>query len=319
MHIKLLTSIAFLLLFAACESEVVIPGDTLTVFQTEPRIPPADTPSNPEKIALGKILYHDTRLSKAGQVSCATCHSLDTWGVDNKKTSEGTGGQRGDRNAPTSFNAFMHIAQFWDGRAATVEDQAVGPILNPIEHGLKDEAAVVAILKKDADIVAAFGKAFSGDGEKVTLQNVGRAIGAYERTLVTKSRFDKLLAGDKTALTNTEKQGFLDFVETGCTTCHMSRIVGGQMFQKLGLLHPYETQDTGRHRVTKNDVDKYYFKVPSLLNIEKTGPYLHDGSIATLEEMVKLMAWHQLSKKLDDAKIASITAFLRSLTGELEK
>ena len=250
-------------------------------------------------------------------MSCATCHSLDTWGVDNKRVSEGFRGQTGDRNAPTSLNAFQQIAQFWDGRAATVEEQAMGPVLNPIEHGFAEEARAVAALKKDPATVAEFEKVFPGEADPVNLQNIGRAIGAFERTLVTTSRFDRFLAGEETALTDAEKQGLLDFVETGCTTCHMGKTVGGQMYNKLGLIHPYETKDTGRFQVTKDKTDEYFFKVPSLLNVEKTGPYLHDGSISTLEETVRIMAWHQVDKKIDDEKVASIVAFLKSLTGEL--
>lgn len=307
----------------ACQPEdaaaAVVPADALAIFQMNPTGPAADTPSSEALIGLGHRLYHDASLSAKGEVSCATCHSLETYGVDKEKTSKGTGGQRGDRNAPTSLNAFRHLAQFWDGRAATVEEQATGPILNPIEHGLKDEAEVVAILQKRAGLVDVFKKAFPGQDNPVTLANVGRAIGAFERTLVTTSPFDKFLDGDKTALNQAQKQGLIDFVATGCTTCHFSRLVGGQMYNKLGLLHPYETADTGRHRVSKKDEDKYFFKVPGLLNIAETGPYLHDGSIADLDEVVRIMGWHQLGKKLDAAKIKSIVVFLKSLTGELAK
>jgi len=310
-----------LILIVSCgvDAPDPVPVSQLAVFKVEPTAPAADTPSSVHKIMLGKTLYHESRLSAKGKVSCATCHSLDTFGVDGKKTSTGTAGQVGGRNAPTSLNAFRQIAQFWDGRAATVEDQAVGPILNPIEHGLKDAAQVVAILKQDESMVGAFKMTFPDSDDPVTLDNVGRAIGAFERTLVTRSRFDEYLDGDDSKLTLAEKHGLVDFMETGCTTCHFSRMVGGQMYNKLGLIHPYDTEDLGRYEVTKNEAEKYFFKVPSLLNIEKTGPYFHNGSVATLQEAVRLMAWHQLGKKLDEAKIESIVTFLKSLTGELQK
>lgn len=308
---------SLLLALAACSADVVIPTEQLAIFQVAAVEPTADTPSSADKIALGESLYHEARLSRAGKVSCATCHSLETFGVDGKKTSTGTGGQVGGRNAPTSLNAFRQLAQFWDGRAATVEDQAIGPILNPIEHGLKDAAEVVGILKKDPAVVASFKKAFPGEDEPVSLANVGRAIGAFERTLVTHSRFDDFIDGDSTKLTNPEKQGLYDFITVGCTTCHFTRMLGGQMYNKLGLIHPYETKDLGRYEVTKNEAEKYFFKVPSLLNIAETGPYFHDGSIASLDESVRLMAWHQLGKKLEDPKVASIVTFLKSLTGKL--
>jgi len=307
-----------LVLLAGCEPTVVVPVDQLAIFQAAAVEPAADTPSSVSKILLGKTLYHEARLSRKGKVSCATCHSLDTFGVDGKPTSTGTGGQVGGRNAPTSLNAFRQLAQFWDGRAATVEAQAVGPILNPIEHGLRDAAEVVGILKKDEAFVGAFQMAFPDSEDPITLDNVGRAIGAFERTLVTRSRFDDYLDGDVSKLSNAEKQGLLDFMATGCTTCHFTRMVGGQMYNKLGLMHPYDTKDLGRFELTKNEAEKYFFKVPSLLNIEKTGPYFHNGSITSLEEAVRLMAWHQLGKKLDADKIQSIVTFLKSLTGTLQ-
>jgi len=289
----------------------------LAFFKTAPITPKAPKASNPEMVALGKALYHDKRLSSDGSISCASCHDLDTFGVDNKPTSPGVGGQLGTRNSPTSINAFKQISQFWDGRAATVEDQALGPLLNPIEHGIKTEADALEILKKDPMTVAAFARAFPGDENALSFANVGNAIGAFERTLVTTSRFDKFLDGDEKALTNEEKQGLLDCVEAGCTTCHSSRMVGGQMMQKLGLVYPYPTKDLGKAQETKQDGDKFFFKASSLLNVEKTGPYLHDGSIKTLEEVVKMMAWNQLGKGLAPSKTKSIVAFLKSLTGEL--
>ncbi len=304
---------------AACggPTEVHVPAEKLAFFKAAPITPPAVKANTPEMVTLGEALYHDKRLSSDGSISCASCHSLDTYGVDNKPTSPGVGGQMGTRNSPSSLNAFRQVSQFWDGRAATVETQALGPLLNPIEHGIKTEADAVAILKKDPATVAAFAKAFPKEKNALTFENIGHAIGAFERTLVTKSRFDRFLDGDKNALTNEEKQGLIEFVDVGCTTCHSSRMVGGQMLMKLGLVYAYDSKDLGRYQETKQESDKFIFKASSLLNVEKTAPYLHDGSIATLEEVTKMMAWNQLGKGLSPKKLKSIVAFLKSLTGEL--
>lgn len=267
------------------------------------------------KVELGRMLYYDTRLSKNQDLSCNSCHQLDKYGVDNQPTSPGHKGQLGGRNSPTSYNAALHLAQFWDGRAPTVEEQAKGPVLNPVEMAMKDEASVVAVLKSIPGYEAKFAAAF-GDGE-ITYQRMADAIGAFERKLVTPGRFDTYVKGDASALTAEEQAGLDLFVSTGCVSCHMGVGLGGSTYQKLGAVKPYETKDAGRMDVTKNEADKHFFKVPSLRNIAKTGPYFHDGSVATLEDAVKLMADHQLGKTLSDADVASIVTFLNALTGEI--
>jgi cytochrome c peroxidase len=272
-------------------------------------------PSSAPKIALGKSLYMDTRLSKNDKLSCNSCHNLNTFGVDNEPTSPGHEGKRGGRNSPSSFNAALHVAQFWDGRAKDVEAQALGPILNPIEMGMESDEAVIAKLKKDPKTVAAFHEAFPGEKDPLTYHNIGEAIGAFERTLITPSRFDTFLKGDDAALTDAEKAGGKLFVQTGCTACHMGSTLGGQIYQKLGLVKDYPTDDLGRFEVTKNEADKKFFKVPSLRNVAKTGPYFHDGSVKTLEEAVSKMAEYQLGKNLSQDEVASIVTFLNSLTG----
>jgi cytochrome c peroxidase len=272
-----------------------------------------------EKIALGRMLYYEGRLSKNGQVACNSCHQLDKFGVDGEPTSPGHEGKRGDRNSPTSLNAAGHFVQFWDGRAATIEDQAKGPVLNPVEMGMADEKAVIAALKGIPGYPEAFAAAFPGEADPMTYDNMAKAIGAFERGLVTPSRWDKFLAGDATALTDAEKAGFTTFVSTGCVSCHTGAYVGGGMYQKLGLVNAWpETKDEGRFAVTKNDADKMMFKVPSLRNIEKTGPYFHDGSVATLDDAIAKMGHHQLGKTLTPDEIASIRTWLGSLTGELD-
>lgn len=305
----------------AVSAEVAIDESSLPAFAALPEVMESkDNPLTEEKIALGRALFFETKLSLANDHSCNSCHLLDAYGVDGEKTSEGHKKQRGKRNSPSVYNAAGQLAQFWDGRAKNVEEQAKGPITNPVEMAMPDEKAAIAKLAKDKSYVERFKKAFPGDKESLTMDNLAKAIGAFERKLVTPSRWDKLLGGDRSALTSAEKAGFKKFIEAGCNTCHAGAYVGGQMYQKLGLAKPWpKDDDLGRHEVTKQDVDKMFFKVPSLRNVAKTAPYFHDGSIATLPEAIKLMARHQLGKELSDGDVASIATFLGALTGEIPK
>jgi len=286
------------------------------LFRPLPKV--AESTSNPvtaAKAALGKRLYLETRLSVSGTISCNSCHKLTSFGVDNEPTSPGHDGRRGERNSPTSMNAALHLAQFWDGRAADVEAQALGPILNPIEMGMASEKAVLAELKDDPSYIEDFAKAFPNEAAPITYKNIGNAIGAFERTLLTPSPFDAYLAGRADALTPAQKAGLKTFVETGCATCHNGVGIGGGMYQKIGVVHPYPTKDVGRFNVTKQESDRFVFKVPGLRNVEKTGPYFHDGAVATLDEAVRLMGKHQLGRELAPETRASIVEFLKSLTG----
>lgn len=270
-----------------------------------------DKEKNADKIELGKKLYFEKKLSINDTISCNSCHNLKTFGVDNEKTSPGHDGTRGGRNSPTSLNAAMHFRQFWDGRAADVEEQALGPILNPIEHGLPDAKAAMKKINTD-EYQAMFKKA----GLDFTYKNVGVAIGAFERTLITPSRFDDFLKGDVFALNDQERKGLKKYMEIGCTSCHGGAPMGGTSYQKLGVVKKYPTKDTGRHEVTKKRRDKFKFKVPGLRNVAKTAPYLHDGSIATLDEAIDMMAEYQLGKKLVREDIENIKAFLSSTTAK---
>ncbi len=226
----------------------------------------------------------------------------------------GVGGQLGGRNAPTVFHAAGHLAQFWDGRAADVEEQAKGPILNPVEMGMPDGDAVVAKLSGIPEYVEAFAAAFPGEAEPLTYDNLGRAIGAFERGLLKPGRWDEFLAGDDDALTGAELAGLEAFLDSGCVACHSGPYLGGSMYQKLGLVKPWPgLTDEGRFEATGREADKYFFKVPSLRLIQHTGPYLHDGSVTDLREMVQLMAAHQTGVQLDDSKLDSIVAFLGAL------
>jgi cytochrome c peroxidase len=271
-------------------------------------------------VALGRQLFFEARLSKNHDVSCNSCHDLAKYGVDGTPTSTGHKKQLGGRNAPTVYNAGDHISQFWDGRAATLEDQAKGPVLNPIEMAMKDDASVVAVIESIPGYLPMFKKAFPGEEKPITYDNIAKAIGAFERTLVTPSKFDKFLEGDAKALSDAEKAGLTKFMETGCTACHMGEGIGAGMYQKLGLVKPVPgLKDNGRFDATKKDADKFFFKVPSLRNIEKTGPYLHDGSLKTLEETVAFMGSYQLGKDLKKEEVDSIVTFLKALTGPLPK
>lgn len=281
-------------------------------------VPRGEEPRDEARINLGRQLYYDDRISLGQDLSCNSCHQLDRFGVDGEPTSPGHKGQRGGRNSPTVYNAALHIAQFWDGRAADVEAQALGPVMNPIEMAMGTEKDVVAKLKAVPAYVDAFKAAFPADADPVTFNNFGAAIGAFERGLLTPSPFDRFLAGDSTALSTQQMEGLQTFMEVGCTTCHNGVAVGGGAYFKLGLVKPYETADLGRFEVTQNEADKMVFKVPSLRNITKTGPYFHDGSIGSLDDAVKLMGSHQLGRDLTDPQVKQIIAFLDSLTGEAD-
>lgn len=277
-------------------------------------------PLTPEKVELGRMLFYETRISKSGKLSCNSCHALDRYGVDGERVSVGHNGQRGTRNSPTVYHAAGHIAQFWDGRVVDVEEQAAGPMMNPVEMAMGSAEEAEKVLRSLRGYREAFGKAFPGEAEPVTLANAAKAIGAFERTLVTPSRWDRFLEGDRTAITEQERRGHHTFMHTGCASCHNGVYVGGRMFQKLGVERPWPDQtDVGRMAVTKARSDEMVFKVPSLRNVEKTGPYFHNGSAARLEEAVRLMARHQLNVELSGAETADVVAWLKTLTGELRQ
>lgn len=303
------------------EKRIRRPRVNFKLFQTllgnDGPAPKAPVAATADLVALGKTLYHSELLSQKGNLSCASCHNLGTYGVDNKPVSPGSTGENGTRNTPTVYNASRQFRQFWDGRAESVEEQAIMPVLNPIEHGLADEADVVAKINKSEELVAGFKKAFPGQDAPVTATNFGVAIGAFERTLVTRSQWDDYIEGNQKALSNLELLGLQKFTEHTCNSCHMTKTLGGSMYQKLGVYKPYTGKDTGRMQVTNSVADKYLFKVPSLLNVEMTAPYYHDGSVATLEEAVKKMASEQLNKTISDDDVEAIVAFLKALTGKL--
>lgn len=272
--------------------------------------------TNPALVELGKKLYFDTRLSKSGFISCNSCHNLSAGGTDNLKTSIGDHWQQGPINAPTVLNSSMNLAQFWDGRAKDLQAQAGGPIANPGEMA-SNHALAIEVLQSIPAYVAEFKKAFGT--EKVTIEEVTKAIAAFEETLVTpNSRFDKWLLGNKKALSADEVAGYKLFKDSGCTGCHNGPAVGGNSFQKMGVVAEYKASSPaeGRVGVTKDEADRMKFKVPTLRNVEMTYPYFHDGAANTLKEAVDTMGRIQLGKNFTAEENAKIVAFLKTLTGD---
>ncbi|MCP4522222.1 MAG: cytochrome-c peroxidase [Cytophagales bacterium] len=293
-------------------------------FKALPEV--ANNPSNPitpAKIALGKLLYYDVRLSKNGTQSCNSCHNLSSFGVDNLPTSPGDGGQNGDRNSPSVINAAYHFTQFWDGRAGSLEEQATMPILNPIEMGIPNEEFLINRLSKIKLYQDKFQEAFPNDKKPLTFENIAKSIAVFERILVTQTKFDNFLKGDKNILNEQELRGLGLFLNRGCVVCHNGDNLGGNMFQKFGVhddywKHTNSTKiDEGRYTITKNEGDKYVFKVPSLRNVTKTAPYFHDGSVQTLKEAVRIMTKINVSAEFNETEINDIIAFLGTLTGDL--
>ncbi len=278
-------------------------------------IPPAVV-KDAKLVELGQKLFFDPRLSKSGFISCNSCHNLSMGGSDNLKTSIGHNWQQGPINSPTVLNSSLNVAQFWDGRALTLKDQAGGPIANPGEMAFTHELAI-AVLKSIPGYVSEFKAAFRTD--KIDIEEVTRAIAAFEETLATpNSRFDKWLKGDRKALTADELAGYELFKDSGCTGCHNGAAVGGNTFQKMGVVEPYKTTNLaqGRVAVTKEEADRFNFKVPTLRNVELTYPYFHDGQAATLTQAVETMGRIQLGKTFTNAENAKIVAFLKTLTGD---
>lgn len=271
---------------------------------------------NPAMVELGKKLYFDVRLSRSGFISCNSCHNLSMGGTDNLKTSIGHNWQKGPINAPTVLNASMNLAQFWDGRAKDLKEQAGGPIANPGEMAFTHELAV-DVLASIPQYVTEFKQVF-GDG-KVNIDRVTQSIAAFEATLVTPdSRFDQWLKGNKKALSAQELRGYQTFKTAGCVACHNGPAVGGNSFQKMGLVKPYLTANTaeGRVAVTGKDADRMNFKVPTLRNVALTYPYFHDGEAATLHQAVDTMGKLQLGREFSKQELDDVVAFLHTLTGK---
>jgi cytochrome c peroxidase len=309
-------------------------ASSVSAFEALPKnVPtPADNPTTAAKVELGKQLYFDPRLSIDGTVSCNSCHNVMSSGTDNRATSVGIDGQRGGRSAPTVWNAAFLSAQFWDGRANTLEDQAKGPPLNPIEMGMPSAEAVVERLNSIPGYAAQFKSVFGGK-DAVSYDNMAKAIAAFERTLITRnSPFDQYLAGNKKAISAQAQRGMKVFEESGCGACHSGPNFAGPLmkagqgfYQKFPMMESsYDAkykllEDLGRYEVTKQDGDKNVWRVPSLRNVALTAPYFHNGSVKSLDEAVRVMAKSQLGKEMSDKDVADVVAFLETLNGEFPK
>lgn len=315
----------------------VTAAHALEPLPAQPPIP-AHNPMSAAKVELGKQLFFDPRLSLDGTVSCFSCHNVMTaGGDDDRATSVGVAGQLGNRSAPTVLNtAFMSVL-FWDGRAVSLEEQAKGPLINPVEMAMPDHAAVLGRLKKLPGYVSQFNAVFGGK-ESLTIDNVARAIAAYERTLLTPdSPVDRFLKGDPSALSAQAQRGMKFFDRLGCVRCHNGPNYAGLIVKEGALFYPWNlqkfpsirgsvyetkyelTKDLGRFEVTKNVKDKHMYRIPSLRNIALTAPYMHNGKVPNLEEAVRVMAKTQLGKELEDEEVKDVAAFLEGLTGRLAK
>lgn len=274
-----------------------------------------------EKVELGKMLFFEPRISSSALISCNTCHNLGMGGDDNLETSIGHGWQKGPRNSPTVFNAVFNIAQFWDGRAADLKAQAKGPVQAGVEMASTPER-VVTTLRSMPDYIEHFKKAFPGEADPVTFDNMAKAIEAFEATLITPtSRFDQFLEGNDVILSDQEKEGLALFMDSGCASCHNGVNVGGNGYYPFGVVEKpgsdiLPANDKGRFAVTQTADDDYVFRAGPLRNIELTAPYFHTGKVWDLEQAVGIMATSQLGTELDDKSISAIAAFLRTLTGE---
>ncbi|RKZ66622.1 MAG: cytochrome-c peroxidase [Gammaproteobacteria bacterium] len=286
-------------------------------FSPLPQSMPGSENDTPERIALGKKLYFEKRLSINDKQSCASCHILENGsaGVDNLPTSPGARGEQGTRNSPTVLNAGWQDSQFWDGRAEDLVEQAKGPILNPIEMGMPDEKTVENKIREISQYQNDFAKVFPNAKPVITYQNIAEAIAAFERTLITPSRFDDFMKGDAAALSEVEQRGLRAFMKIDCKSCHDGKLLGGETYEPLGKEHPYENQaDQGMHTVTKDEDDRMFFKVAALRNVALTAPYFHDGKIETLDEAVRKMGKLQLDEELTNQQVSDIVSFLKALT-----
>jgi len=318
-------------LIALLLAGVVVAADAQMAWQSLPDVAPEPegNPTTPAKVELGKMLYFDPRFSSTGSVSCFSCHNVMEGGDDHMPTSIGVHGQKGGRNAPTVWNAAFHSVQFWDGRAATLEDQAKGPPVNPIEMGMQDLDAVIERVRSIPGYKPYFERAF-GPGDVITVDNAARAVAAYERTLITPgSAYDRYAQGEEAAMTDQQVRGLEAFAAAGCTSCHQGPAfngpalpVGTGFFMRFPTFadSPYVARyqllaDAGRFDTTTADADRQMWRVPTLRNLPYTAPYMHNGAVKTLPESVRVMASTQLNRSLEDAEVADIVAFFDALTG----
>ena len=314
---------------AACTGQAARPDAGLVrqardLFGALPKVMAStDNPITPAKVSLGKMLFYESRISIDGTVSCSRCHPLGLYAVDGLPKPVGNRCRTNPRNAPTVLNASAQIAAHWIGNRQNVEDQARQALVGPPSFGMPSYEAAEARLRAIPGYEPIFQKAFPGEPEPVTAGNFALAVGAFERTLVTPAPFDALLDGDRQALDDVEKAGLKDFIGAGCASCHSGAYFGGRSYRKFGVVEPYWKRtispeiDEGRYAVTKDEADRYVFKVPVLRNVEMTSPYFHDGSVGRLNDAVWIMAKVQLGTDLAEARVKGLVAFLQALTGKV--
>ena len=315
------------------EKEIKAALSTLHALPKSPPIP-KDNPQTLQKIELGKALYFDPRLSEDGTISCNSCHNVMAAGDDGRPVGVGVKGQRGGRGSPTVWNSAYNSVQFWDGRAESLEEQAKGPLTNPIEMGMKSHEVVMGRISRISGYVDMFKKAFPKDQNPVTIDNFAKAVASFERTLITPdSPFDLFKKGNKKAMPLAALRGMVLVQEIGCTSCHGGVNFNGEGFKMgEGNYQPFPqipgssydkqydlTSDLGRYEVTKNSDDKNLWRVPTWRNVAVTAPYFHNGKVQTLDEAVRVMAKTQLDMDLNESQVADIVAFLNSLTGKIPK
>jgi len=324
---EILTAVSAFLVATSTLAADPVPDDlnarALEIFRPLPSTIPAvaHNPITPDKIALGKALFFDPRVSASGVFSCNSCHNLATGGDDNLETSIGHGWQKGPRNSPTALNAVFNVAQFWDGRAKDLKAQAKGPVQAGVEMANTPEN-VVATLNSMPDYIAWFKAAFPGEADAVTFDNFAKAIEAFEATLITPAPFDAWLNGNEEALTTEEKQGLALFMDKGCSSCHAGINVGGQGYFPFGVVEKpgadvLPQNDKGRFAVTNTADDSYVFRAAPLRNVALTAPYFHSGKVWNLKQAVAVMGTAQLGQELNDEEVNLIVAFLNSLTGRV--
>lgn len=319
-----------LLMGSALGATLVVHAADWQALPEKPSIP-ADNPQTEAKVLLGKTLYFDPRFSEHGTLSCNSCHNVMSGGDDNRPNSIGMHDARGERSAPTVWNAAYYSSQFWDGRAATLEDQAKGPVQNPIEMGMANLDEAMSRLTQIPGYKPMFAAAFPGEANPVSADNAAKAVAAFERTLVTPNApYDRFVKGDTSALDAQQQRGMNTFAELGCTSCHAGANFSGPALPLgTGFFMKFPTytgsaydakyhllDDTGRHQVTGNAADEHMWRVPTLRNVALTAPYFHNGSVPTLDDAVRVMAKTQLNKELSDAQVADVVAFLNGLSGE---
>ena len=317
MNIKSIITFLSMFIFMVSESyaDDNIYESALSFFKPLPKTMPGSETDTKQQIAVGKKLYFETALSVNKTQSCNSCHNIinNKSGVDHLKISVGALGKLGTRNAGSTWNAGMHIAQFWDGRAKTLEQQAKFPLFNPNEMAMPSEQEVISRLQ-NKDYLPLFKQAFPNESSPINLKNIAKSLAAFQRTLITKDRLDDYLLGNKNAITQQEKSGLTLFIQQGCVACHNGPLLGGHLFMKMGIVHPYPNKaDKGVGGITGNAGDNFFFKVPSLRNILNTAPYFHDGAALTIEDAIKDTGFHQLGIVLSEKEIQSIKVFFNTM------